>query len=168
MITSHDVYWAAGFLDGEGYFQKTAHRRCPRISASQKQEWPLLKLQAMFGGNIYHRVTDSRRPDRKYYIWERTGRHGIAAMMTVYALMSPRRQERIREIIEQWKGRAYANIGRFHREATHCKRGHEFTPENTYPKDGKYRQCRTCQRAAARAWYVKNEMPSRKSVGQES
>lgn len=31
--------------------------------------------------------------------------------------------------------------------ATHCIRGHEFTPENTYvqPKTG-YRQCRTCNR----------------------
>jgi len=30
---------------------------------------------------------------------------------------------------------------------THCKRGHEFTAENTYLNKGK-RYCRTCQRAA--------------------
>lgn len=30
------------------------------------------------------------------------------------------------------------------RERTHCKHGHEFTPENTYLNRGKYRQCRTC------------------------
>ena len=29
---------------------------------------------------------------------------------------------------------------------TQCKRGHEFTPTNTYMKDGK-RQCRECRRA---------------------
>jgi hypothetical protein len=29
---------------------------------------------------------------------------------------------------------------------THCKHGHEFTPENTYPKGGTGRQCKTCRR----------------------
>lgn len=33
--------------------------------------------------------------------------------------------------------------------ATHCKRGHEFTPENTYMHRGK-RDCRTCHRDQAR------------------
>jgi hypothetical protein len=34
-------------------------------------------------------------------------------------------------------------------ERTHCKHGHEFSPENTYLVDGKYpeRQCRTCKHA---------------------
>lgn len=35
------------------------------------------------------------------------------------------------------------------KDKTHCKRGHEFTPENTYKvKSG--RQCRTCTIEAAR------------------
>lgn len=33
---------------------------------------------------------------------------------------------------------------------THCKRGHEFTPENTY-RSVKGRECRTCRRAAKTA-----------------
>ena len=33
---------------------------------------------------------------------------------------------------------------------THCKRGHEYTPENTYVEPGAgHRRCRTCRRMEA-------------------
>lgn len=35
---------------------------------------------------------------------------------------------------------------------THCIRGHEFTPDNTYLDRGK-RQCRTCSRIRSRLYY---------------
>lgn len=38
---------------------------------------------------------------------------------------------------------------------THCKHGHEFTPENTRLDRGGYRCCRTCDRAKYQAWYAK-------------
>lgn len=36
---------------------------------------------------------------------------------------------------------------------THCRRGHELTPENSYIRPGKrwVRECRTCKRASNRA-----------------
>lgn len=37
-------------------------------------------------------------------------------------------------------------------EQTHCKRGHEFTPENTYRPPVGYRVCRTCRRDRARGY----------------
>jgi hypothetical protein len=36
------------------------------------------------------------------------------------------------------------------RSQTHCKRGHEFTPENTYLRARGHRECRACVAAAAR------------------
>lgn len=40
-----------------------------------------------------------------------------------------------------------------HRNArkTHCKRGHEFTTENTYVNSSGHRKCRACARAATNA-----------------
>lgn len=39
---------------------------------------------------------------------------------------------------------------------THCKRGHEFTEENTYlRKDTGARQCRACKTERKRAWDLK-------------
>jgi HNH endonuclease len=37
---------------------------------------------------------------------------------------------------------------------THCHRGHEFTPENTYVHNGS-RNCRTCQRARGRDYRLR-------------
>ena len=44
--------------------------------------------------------------------------------------------------------------GWFHREKTHCKWGHAFTPENTYHKPGKKlgRVCRTCRGSYQQVW----------------
>lgn len=42
---------------------------------------------------------------------------------------------------------------------THCKRGHEFTPENTGVMRSKHRvdrQCLACKKFLARRWYVQN------------
>jgi hypothetical protein len=36
-------------------------------------------------------------------------------------------------------------------EKTHCIRGHEFTPENTYIQQG-WRQCKTCRLIRQREW----------------
>lgn len=46
-------------------------------------------------------------------------------------------------------GLALANAKR---ALTHCKRGHEFTPENTQWRQGRWRVCRTCARARNRSW----------------
>lgn len=56
----------------------------------------------------------------------------------------PRSREQIERLISQ------AAAAR--RARTHCKRGHELTPENTYIENaGHYRVCRTCRRDVKRA-----------------
>lgn len=47
--------------------------------------------------------------------------------------------------------RVIAEIAERRRAATHCKRGHEFTPENTYIHHGR-RRCRTCKRDGDFYW----------------
>ena len=43
---------------------------------------------------------------------------------------------------------------------THCQKGHEYSPENTY-YDGKGRQCRTCRRLRQRESRLKAEKDAR-------
>lgn len=42
---------------------------------------------------------------------------------------------------------------------THCKRGHEFTPENTYSVGEKGRGCRTCL-VELKSWYQRKKSPA--------
>lgn len=44
------------------------------------------------------------------------------------------------------------NMRRRSEAQTHCKRGHEFTPENTYRPKGGSRHCRACNREAVRRY----------------
>ena len=105
MISTHDIHWAAGFLEGEGCFDRgkisTDRFRGIRITAKQVDCYPLIKLQALFGGHLgqYQHGTKGD------YIWVWTASARLAAqmMMTLYILMSPRRQDTIREALSNWK-----------------------------------------------------------------
>ena len=39
------------------------------------------------------------------------------------------------------------------RETTHCPKGHEYSPENTYTPPSGGRVCRTCGREKTKLWY---------------
>ena len=59
---------------------------------------------------------------------------------------------------------AWARSGRGNgnSDKTHCSKGHEFTPENTYrTPDGRNRRCRTCDRTNQAQWYRENKARTR-------
>lgn len=45
---------------------------------------------------------------------------------------------------------------------SHCRQGHEFTPENTYTSSSKQRQCRACAHRRASDWNATNPEKRRK------
>lgn len=140
-IEKSDITWLAGFIDGEGCFYFPKSQGAPRIQVAQKDPWPLLKIQSLVGGRLY-RFKGSSKPSESYNLLMITGKHAIGLMMTLYPILSPRRQTKIAEIIGRWRAvplRGKCNL------KTHCIRGHEFTPENTYRKPkGTGRECKAC------------------------
>jgi hypothetical protein len=143
-----DIAWAAGFLEGEGSF--SCPRVAPQIQASQVQRDPLDRLQAMFGGHIYHLRHTSDHPLRKpYYRWNLNGTRAAAVMMTITGLMSPRRVEQIIAALAPWKA-AGSGKGSHQRTRTHCPKGHPYSGDNLIQRAAD-RQCRACATATRRA-----------------
>lgn len=58
------------------------------------------------------------------------------------------------------KQRVFPNFKKIVR--THCRKGHELTPENTRPNPNGSSACRTCMRATAMRWKTKSVARKRK------
>lgn len=95
------LYWAAGFLEGEGAFNAfdTA-----RIYVSQVQLWPLAKLHQMFGGNIFQRKTAQHNHHRAW-VWQLTGVRAAGLMMTIFPLVSPKLRQKIQKALTKYMSR---------------------------------------------------------------
>lgn len=138
MFSLKDIYWAAGFLEGEGCFRMAS--KSPTITAAQVQKDPLFRLKNMFGGFLPPGSKPYTKNASVAYLWRIHGVGAISIMMTLYSLMSPKRKEQIKKTINVWKKQAI-----YGRDKTHCKRGHRFTEANIYRWKNGTRQCRTCQ-----------------------
>lgn len=84
-----DLGWAAGFLEGEGCFIRTHHS--PRVKAVQVNLEPLLKLQRIFGGNIY-RQKAYRETHSPSFLWAVNGKMALAVIGQIYEMLSAKRQ----------------------------------------------------------------------------
>jgi len=142
MISTIDIAWAAGFLEGEGWFDDG---RGPKIGAGQKEIEPLLKLQKLFGGKIFLRK--KRGISKSDIYWWVLGSHrSPAVMMTLYSFLSSRRQETIRKSIEAWKKARNLRL----RGSSVCFYGHNMEGNNSYVTVYGHLQCKECKRLRKR------------------
>lgn len=112
MIAMNDLYWVAGFLEGEGCFMALNQRRkwqkvtypyyVPVIDVAQVNLEPLKKLNSLFNGGIF-RLVKPVGNCQQAHAWRLNGRKAIALMMTLWPLMSERRRKQIELAIERWK-----------------------------------------------------------------
>lgn len=154
-----ELYWAAGFLEGEGnfHFSKAKHLS---VQCAQVQKEPLDKLQKMFGGSLYLRQHDNPKWNDAH-IWHAVGNRAASICMTLYELMSTKRREQIKKALAQWKLKFNVKYSQ------KCKKGHLLLGDNLYLYKG-IRYCRTCrsyQEQIRRGWRVpewKNRHPGEK------
>ena len=140
MISINDIHWIAGFLEGEGSFAGYEYpKHCNfRVTAAQKQKWPLEKLNSIISGKIYP-MKDHNKKDG-IFVWYTDMNTSAGLMMTIYPLMSPKRKEQIEKALFFWKIRT----GTSWKYKTHCNRGHELNPSNVTINQRGTRYCRLC------------------------
>lgn len=94
------LYWAAGFLEGEGTFYR-AHRSFG-IDVAQVDVQPLKRLQLLFGGSlILQKRTPRNNPwgSQDRWRWRVSGARARGIALTLLPLLSGRRWRQIREAL---------------------------------------------------------------------
>ncbi len=95
--TVKDIVFAAGFYEGDGYCEK----HLDRIRINQKDRWMLDYLRRKFGGSVIF------REGQNAFAWSIHDARARGFMLTIYCLLSPRRQKQIRERIEETRRYKY-------------------------------------------------------------
>ena len=98
--TITQLYWAAGFLEGEGNFSSQLSRGSVNYSVSAKQvnPDPLCLLVCLFGGTISYSTRENEntmvnsQPIFRYCV---SGARARGIAMTLYSLMSSKRKAQI-------------------------------------------------------------------------
>ncbi len=93
----NDIYWAAGFLEGDGWFglKKNGYEDYERVVASQVQKEPLEKLKAMFGGRLNFCKT-KKSTYNDVWTWNVNGIRARGVMLTLFSLLSTKRKSQIK------------------------------------------------------------------------
>jgi hypothetical protein len=151
-ISMYELYWAAGFLEGEGCFTFTGPgRKTPQLTASQVERHPLDRLDRLFGGRIYVQ-RNSKVEGNIFNHWYLGVSMSVQAMMTLYPLMSPKRQAQIERVLDVWKSTKRIRL----KDEMYCVNGHLLVGRNRRFVDRSasgrtsYIACRACLSASQR------------------
>lgn len=96
-----DIYWLAGYLEGEGCFSHLKERRFPRISLATTDYDVIDRVALLLDVGISFQ---KKRPlqNKPIYRLQLAGRRAVGWMMTLYPLMGKRRKQKILDLLRDW------------------------------------------------------------------
>jgi hypothetical protein len=95
--TLKDLAWAAGYLEGEACFSRTNSSEMVQVVSTDRE--PLEYLQEIFGGSIGPDYKPKNPKHSPCNTWRVYGARARGIMQTMYSLLAPRRQRKIKEIL---------------------------------------------------------------------
>lgn len=90
--TSEDIAWAAGFIEGEGYFGRTSTEH---VEVTQKDNWSLLRLQQLYGGSLGEIHKQGFNRLSTYWRWRVSGDKARVVRKELAPQLSPWRLSQI-------------------------------------------------------------------------
>jgi len=158
-----DIYWLAGFLDGEGYF---GYQHGNIITISQTDLDLVERTKKIMKTNSSIKLTKAKKDNHQdKYTLTVSGTLAVQWMMTLYSIMSLRRKIRIRETLNYWKESKNRQKG-----ADYCTKGHPLLKEKidfwwqTNNHGGTTKVCVACKKEKQKGYYYRNLEESRKKA----
>lgn len=151
---NEELYWIAGFLEGEGSFVLTGRKSYtvayPRICAGQNTREPLDRVARFLGGNV-RPIRPKKTGCKEFWSWTLDGAKVSETMRLLRPLLSSRRQAQI-DVCIAGERRNPIGSGSANRNKTHCPRGHSYSIPRL--RLGRiHRECRECRNLSRRIRY---------------
>lgn len=145
MLKAADVYWAAGLMEGEGYFGlRRGKDLIAQITMTDQDVIHRFAATFPIGGKIKERRLPSGKTSYGWTVSHQANAAGF--MMTLLPLMGERRGAKIRQCLAGWRFK-----GPSRKAWTQCSRGHELAGKNLrVVAEGQYLKRRCLQCAALR------------------
>lgn len=99
-MTTKDICWLAGLLEGEGCFGHTGN--CVTLQLAMTDRDVVEKARRLVGAPSLYKDT-RQAPRIPCYSWLLSGQYAAGLMMTLYSLLGERRQAKIRTLLTIWK-----------------------------------------------------------------
>ena len=108
-MTSLDVAWLAGLLEGEGTFFRPRRYGTLRVVLGMTDRDIVERAASLVGRpSVYEAKRKNKKPHHKtQYWWMLTGHSAAAVMMTIYSFMGERRRTKIQQLLEEWRSTPY-------------------------------------------------------------
>ena len=106
-IAEKDLYWLAGWLEGEGsfcwHYTNKRKYKYPMIVGGSTDEDVIAKCAGLLNRSYLKHSLHNGRPSTKHmYRFRLVGKQAATVMLIIHHLMGIRRQEKIKSILEEY------------------------------------------------------------------
>lgn len=143
MISTKDIAWLAGLLEGEGHFRLLRNSPCIQLSMTDRDV--IQKAANLLGRSVYGPYRAGRVGEKPVFAVHCWGSKAASWLMTIYVFMGSRRKEAIQRVLEKWRTTFAKSLGQ--KKPTTC--GHSSRP---------HRARGLCGSCYNRAW-AKGDIP---------
>lgn len=167
MATETEIAWFAGIFEGEGSIEINQYKGTVRLCVKMTDLDIIERVNELFPCNQITQRTRERVPlggikiPKTAYTWRIGKREQVKPILEmIYPYLGERRKEKADEAFTRYG--IPSKCGRWGKRPpkTHCRKGHEYTPENTYIQPNGEQICKTCRKATMQRYLAKKSLQS--------